>query len=65
MLAVPRSQPATIGIGDRWVVAAERERRLAAAARSFAVQARKLGANPEQALRHARARPGGSHPQGG
>jgi GntR family transcriptional regulator len=36
------------------VAAAERERRLAAAARRFAVQARQLGANPEQALRHAR-----------
>lgn len=32
----------------------ERERRLAAAAQQFAVQARQLGVDPEQALRQAR-----------
>ena len=36
------------------VAAAERERRLRAAARSFAVQARQLGVEPELALRQAR-----------
>jgi DNA-binding transcriptional regulator YhcF (GntR family) len=34
--------------------AAERDQRLAAAAHSFAVQARQLGIDPEQALRQAR-----------
>jgi len=36
------------------VAAAERDQRLATAARSFAVQARQLGVDPEQALRQAR-----------
>ncbi|HEX8863501.1 MAG TPA: GntR family transcriptional regulator [Actinomycetes bacterium] len=36
------------------VAAAERERRLREAARSFAVQARQLGVDPELALRQAR-----------
>jgi GntR family transcriptional regulator len=36
------------------VAAAERDQRLATAARSFAVQARQLGVDPEHALRQAR-----------
>ncbi len=36
------------------VAAAERDQRLAAAARSFAIQARQLGVDSEQALRQAR-----------
>ena len=36
------------------VASAERDQRLVAAARSFAVQARQLGVDPEQALRQAR-----------
>jgi GntR family transcriptional regulator len=36
------------------VASAERDQRLAAAARSFAVQARQLGVDAEQALRQAR-----------
>lgn len=47
------------------VAAAERERRLAEAARSFAVQTRQLGADPEQALRHVRRALEGLAPQGG
>jgi GntR family transcriptional regulator len=37
------------------VAAAERDQRLLAAAHSFAVQARQLGVDPEQALHHARS----------
>jgi hypothetical protein len=36
------------------VAAAEREQRLREAARSFAIQARQLGVDPELALRQAR-----------
>jgi hypothetical protein len=36
------------------VAAAERDQRLATAARRFAVQARQLGVDPEDALRQAR-----------
>jgi hypothetical protein len=47
-----------VGFGGRWaparVAAAERDQRLTAAARSFAVQARQLGVDPKQALRQAR-----------